>query len=236
MYYQPLKLNLGFIRLTISYAWPISSKPAKAPLEPIESLKEGSVSTRDLEHRLREKHQELMVAYEKISHMNLLLYASNRKLEVNFKKAVRDRINQKEFSFEDFQNSYPDEQSCFMFLSQLKWGRGYECKKCQHTSYGEWKSPYSRRCRKCKYIESATAYTCFHAVKFPLLKAFYMLFLLNSRKNITIEDLSKILNLSSKTCGAFKIKIHYILKKLKNKNPELAQVILADTEELPIPL
>jgi two-component system, sensor histidine kinase LadS len=229
MYPRSFTVNLGFIRFTIHFFRTYTNRPYKASAEEVFS-KEHQIN-KELEHKVRERTQELMVAYEKISQMNLLLYANNKKLEVNIKKAIRDRINQKEFSFENFQNTYPDEKSCLLYLSQLKWGRGYECKKCHSLIYAEWKSPFSRRCRKCKYIESATAYTCFHAVKFPLLKAFYMLFLLNSRKSINIEELSRILDLSTKTCSAFKAKIQIILKKLKNKNPELPHIILYDEEE-----
>ena len=45
------------------------------------------------------------------------------------------------------------------------------------------KESHSKRCSKCGYLESATAYTIFHKVKFPLNKAFYILFLLYSNKN-----------------------------------------------------
>jgi hypothetical protein len=226
---RSFNLNLGFIRFTIQFDYTLRKRPQVSSSEPITlHSKEQQANHRELEHIIRERTQELMVAYEKISQMNLLLYANNKKLEVNIKKAVRDRINQKPLTFEDFKITYPDENSCLMYLSQLKWSKGYECKKCQYTTYSEWKAPYSRRCRKCKYIESPTAFTCFHALKFPLLKAFYMLFLINSRKSITIEELSQILQLSSKTCGAFKAKIQLILHNMKNKNPELAHVILSE--------
>jgi two-component system, sensor histidine kinase LadS len=242
MFPRSFTLNLGFVRLTIAFS-PSSDKrfsvekPEETEVKPpLENAQIENQVNRELEQKIRERTQELVIAYEKISQMNLLLYASNKKLEVNIKKAVKDRINQKEFTFEDFQYTYPDENACLLYLSQLKWGSGYECKKCHYHSYSEWKFPFSRRCRKCKYIESASAYTCFHGVKFPMQKAFYMLFLINSRKSITIEELSKIINLSSKTCGAFKSKVQNILKKLKNKNPEFRQIILAEPEEVNIPV
>src|SRR4051812_5440735 len=91
-------VNLGFIRFTIHYFWNLTHRfYQESEVEEIPSKEHQA--NKELEHKIRERTQELMVAYEKISQMNLLLYANNKKLEVNIKKAIRDRINQKEFSF-----------------------------------------------------------------------------------------------------------------------------------------
>ena len=35
----------------------------------------------------------------------------------------------------EFQDRFPDDNSCKEYLSVLKWGKGYVCSKCGHTRY-----------------------------------------------------------------------------------------------------
>jgi hypothetical protein len=41
----------------------------------------------------------------------------------------------KSLSIFEFQQMFPDERSCFEYLSNLKWKDGFICKKCGHTHY-----------------------------------------------------------------------------------------------------
>jgi transposase-like protein len=69
------------------------------------------------------------------------------------------------------------------------------------------KSPFSRRCKACKYDESVTAHTLFHKLKFPLEKAFELLFLVwASKKGISTNQLSEELGLGYETCLNFRRK------------------------------
>ncbi|MEZ4910569.1 MAG: transposase [Saprospiraceae bacterium] len=43
----------------------------------------------------------------------------------------------KSLSIFEFQSKFPDEDSCYAYLSELKWKGGYECPKCKHKSVQE---------------------------------------------------------------------------------------------------
>ncbi|HYH56186.1 MAG TPA: 7TM diverse intracellular signaling domain-containing protein, partial [Anseongella sp.] len=102
------------------------------------------------------QHQAL-----EISRMNDLLQKDNRELQTNVEKVTMARVMSAEVDFEEFSKIYPDKESCFKFLAELKWGRGYTCRKCGNGHYFGGHLPYSRRCSKCSYEESVTANTIF---------------------------------------------------------------------------
>jgi hypothetical protein len=57
-------------------------------------------------------------------------------------------------------------------------------------------------------LESPTAGTLFHRVKFPLLKAFYAVFFISTnKKGITSTELSRKLGLKQKVCWLFRYTI-----------------------------
>ena len=65
-----------------------------------------------------------------------------------------------------------------------------------------------RKCTTCKHIESPTANTIFHGVKFPLNKAFYLVYHAHySKKSKTIDELSEELDLRRNTLWAFRKKV-----------------------------
>lgn len=85
----------------------------------------------------------------------------------------------KSLSLFEFQDRFKTSEDCLIYLSNLKWKGGFVCKKCGHTHSCVGNAPHSRQCTSCRYVESPTAQTLFHQVKFDLLKAFYLAFFLN---------------------------------------------------------
>ena len=66
----------------------------------------------------------------------------------------------------------------------------------------------SRQCTSCRYVESPTAGTLFHKVKFDLVKAFYIVYFVSTnKKGITSTELRRKLGLRQKTCWSFKRKV-----------------------------
>lgn len=107
-----------------------------------------------------------------------------------------------------FYEMFSSDMDCYKYLSDLKWLKGYSCKKCNHDNYCKGRSPFSRRCTRCKYDESSTSGTMFHKLKFPILKAFHIAFRVSVRKKgMSSCELSKELDLRQKTCWAFKVKL-----------------------------
>ncbi len=57
--------------------------------------------------------------------------------------------------------------------AKCKWPQdeSYSCLVCGNKKYSEGKSPFSRKCSKCKYEESVISGTVFHGMKLPISKA-----------------------------------------------------------------
>ena len=111
----------------------------------------------------------------------------------------------KSLSLFEFQEKFSSNDDCKKYLAELKWKDGYVCKKCGYTKSCEGHIPFSRQCNSCHYVESPTANTLFHKVKFDLLKAFYIVYFVSTnKKGITSTELSRKLDLRQKTCWAFK--------------------------------
>jgi hypothetical protein len=217
----------------------------KAQGEMIRQLKENEKLkdkvNRELEEKVRQrtvelevKNDELKIANEKLKYLtdqanqwNIKLDLYNRKLQTNIRQLTEARVLLKDVKFEEFSAVFPDENSCLKYLSELKWKDGFECRKCGNTSWGTGKAPFSRRCTRCNYVESPTNDTLFHRLRFPITKAFYMVYLVSVRdKNITADELSEILDLRRETCWAFKKKILQAKKGLKKheKNGDMAGI------------
>lgn len=114
----------------------------------------------------------------------------------------------KSLSIFDFQEKFPDESSCYKYLAELKWSSGYKCSKCSNTKCCKGHTEYDKQCTKCAYIESPTAGTLFHLVKFSILKAFWIVYYVStSKKGIASTELSRKLQLRQKTCWLFKQKV-----------------------------
>jgi two-component system, sensor histidine kinase LadS len=182
---------------------------------------ENKVAERTLE--LANAKNDLEKAYEEIKGMNELLKEDNDKLQYDIKELAKARVMLKGVNFEEFFRIYPTDDACRKFISDIKWRMGFKCSKCRNTKYSQGKTPYSKRCTTCNHDESPVMHTIFSRVKFPLTKAFYMLFLyVSSKEKLTSTHMSRILKLRQKTCWSFlqKIKETSEAKKAANKAVE----------------
>ncbi len=176
-----------------------------------------SISDR-FQEKLKLANDKLQEQAEEINRINLELDADNRALKGDLTKLTKARVLSHHVSFEEFVKAYPDKNTCLKFLSELKWREGYQCRKCGNTKYCDGKTNYSRRCTKCRYDESPSAYTIYHKCKFEMAKAFYITMLVSTQKGkISSYELSRILNMRQKTCWSFKQKVLDSMKKMKDK-------------------
>jgi hypothetical protein len=174
-----------------------------------------------IQEKLKIANEQLKIQAEQINKINWILEAENSKLQVNIKELARSKVMLHEIDFIEFSKSYPDKESCYKFLSDLKWTDGYKCRKCGHEKYCQGPALYSRRCTKCTYNESVTAFTLFHKCKFDIIKAFYMVFLVVANKgNISSYELSDKLLLEQKTCWKFKQKVLAAMKDKHKSSPD----------------
>ena len=117
----------------------------------------------------------------------------------------------------EFQKLSPDDHACHKHLAQLKWPDGFICEKCGHTHYCKGKLDRSRQCTRCGYQATPASGTLFHKVKFPMLKAFYIVyFIATNKQGISSTELSRKSGPGQKTCWRFKRKV---LKAMAGSHP-----------------
>lgn len=115
---------------------------------------------------------------------------------------IFDRIDS-----EQLEKRFDTEDVCLEFLASQKWADGFSCRHCGHTNYCKGKTPYSRRCTRCKHEESATAHTIFHRCRIPLTKAFELAFMVCEQPGISSYEISRRIDIRQMTCWKFKRKI-----------------------------
>jgi hypothetical protein len=164
--------------------------------------------------QLEEANHRLAVQAKEIATMNALLTMDNKQLKHDVEVVTEARILSKEVDFEEFSLMYPDDASCLKFLAEIKWSKGFACTKCNHNNYSEGRSLYSRRCTRCGYDESVTAYTLLQNTRLPINKAFYMIFLIySSNGSISSHKLSEILHIRQSTCWSYSSKVKKAIKE-----------------------
>ena len=124
-------------------------------------------------------------------------------------------IFNKDISEETVEALFVSDEKCMEFLADLKWADGFTCRKCGNTNYCTGKSPFSRRCTKCKSEESATSGTIFHNCKFPIHKAFIIAYnVCKGKEDVSTYEFARRLALRQMTCWNFKTKIQSALKSM----------------------
>ncbi|RAV98992.1 7TM diverse intracellular signaling domain-containing protein [Pseudochryseolinea flava] len=206
---------------------------------------------RELEHEVSKRTKEISdqkliieMANEKlreqadeITKMNALLDLDNYKLKRTIHDEMLARAGSKNMDYDKFKEIFPEELTCLRYLEQQKWENGYSCRKCQHDKFHLAKNGFDRRCSRCGYVESPTAYTIFRGVKFPLEKAFYILHLvITERDDLTIDEISETLDLRRNTCWAFKDKVNKIIRKHHLDKGQAAhwENIIFKVEDIPV--
>lgn len=152
-------------------------------------------------------NEQLTIQKREISEINSILDLDNYKLKNNLIHAQTDRLLQKSISYADFIQIFPDQDSALHFLAKHKWKESYTCRRCQNDKYLNSTTPYARRCTKCGYNETPTTETIFHAIKFPLSKAMYILYLHIHENFKSLNELSIEMELRKNTIWSFKKKI-----------------------------
>jgi hypothetical protein len=118
----------------------------------------------------------------------------------------------------EFAEHFKTDEDCKEYLAQVKKKAGYQCLKCDHTKYQERKD-FSRVCNICVHIESATANTLFHKVKFGVRKAFFICFeMATSTKSLSASYMGVRYGVTEKTARLFMLKVREAMSPSRN-NP-----------------
>jgi two-component system, sensor histidine kinase LadS len=200
--------------------------------EKVNAELEGKVQdrTRELEKKnqlLEAFNSQLREKDEEIRRINSLLDKDNWKLKNTIKASFQARLDNKEMTYEEFRELFPNKAACCRYLEQLKWEYGFHCRQCGHEKSGKGPKLFTRRCRKCGSIESVTAGTIFHGVKFPLEKAFYITYSeITGAERLTLEQLSETLELRKNTVWSFRKKVRAQLAAKDLPSPLWHELIL----------
>lgn len=125
----------------------------------------------------------------------------------------------KAMTLNDFMMRYSTEEACMNYLIKHKWGNGFSCKRCGHSTAVKGRKWYYRRCKQCLYDESATANTLFHNLKFPIQKAFGMVYVITSmRKGMSSCELARQFGVHQETAWFFRRKVQ---KAMQYSVPDL---------------
>lgn len=179
-------------------------------------LLQKSLTIAQQNDELLSKNALLEQQAEEISRMNILLEKDNINLKTNIEKVTDARVNATELDFDEFSLKYPDRDSCYKFLADMKWEKGYSCIKCGNTSYCNGKVPFNRRCTKCAYEESVLHHTIFENNRIPINKAFYLVYLMYNHKGaISSHKLSEKLGIRQSTCWTYASKIKKVMEERK---------------------
>lgn len=120
-----------------------------------------------------------------------------------------------------------DSDKVLQFISEIKWQKGFVCRNCGNINFCKGKSPFSRRCTKCKKEESATANTIFHNIKFPANKAFYIAYnVCVMNKAASSIDFANLLDINQMTCWKFRKRIMKCVEENGDKDKKEIKNIL----------
>lgn len=99
-----------------------------------------------------------------------------KKRDVSHQKPYYDK------SLLEFQNRFPDEQSCWEYLAAMRWPDGFQCPHCKESKncFNSGKKVFE--CYHCGKQMSVISGTIFHRSKVPLLKWFWAIFLMSTNK------------------------------------------------------
>ena len=209
------------------------------------SLKE--TVNQELESRVKERTYELeeknrlLVQYNdqltekdrEIKRINSLLDKDNWKLKSDIKDSLRARLANTNLTVSEFKAIFPDKSSCSRYLESIKWGDQFTCRQCGKHKCSDGPKIFSKRCTKCGYIESETAGTVFHGIRFPLEKAFYMAYsCVSEGKAHTLEELADLLHLNKNTVWAFRKKVNELIQKKGLDHPNWEEIILDAQSEI----
>ena len=122
----------------------------------------------------------------------------------------------KKLELSDFNDRFSNEEACLEALAAQKWSDGFVCRKCGHGHYCQGRTPFSRRCTRCKQEESAKAHTVFHHCRIPLTQAFELAYRVCVDPKVSSYELGRKLNLRQMTCWKFKKKITECIENREN--------------------
>ena len=182
-------------------------------LQEKEELK--TLVNKELEHKVALRTTNLADANAKLEQHASYLDKINSKLDYDnwlLKQEVKQEHNARilgtHSQYSAFLETFITEQDCHSLLFNIKWKSGFKCQKCGYKKSTLIQNGQAHKCGKCTHIESSTASTLFHGIKFPIQKAFYILYATITHKpRPTAIKLAEETELRLATCSTFQLKV-----------------------------
>lgn len=223
---KALKRSLEQYKFNISLKEKVNQELESKVMERTSELEEKNRILVQYNEQLIEKDRE-------IKRINSLLDKDNWKLKSAVKDSLRARLGNTNLNFNEFIAIFPDKSACSRYLESIKWEDQFTCRQCGKHKCSDGPKIFSKRCTKCGYIESVTAGTIFHGIRFPLEKAFYIAYsCVSEGKPYTLEEMGEILKLNKNTVWAFRKKVTELIHKSGINNPNWEEIILEDQLEI----
>lgn len=128
-------------------------------------------------------------------------------------------------------SKFPTEESCFLFLEELRWAGTPCCIHCGSIHVGRKNNKSIEdgwNCYDCGSSFSVIAGTLFHKTRISLQKWFIAIsMILNSKKSISSTALARHLDMNQKTAWNISMKIRF---HMKNDDSELLEGIVEADE------
>jgi hypothetical protein len=179
---------------------------------------------KELEDRVQQRTKELHSANEKYEALNTKLMKMNEQMDLQnwrmakeHKETTQNLLKGELVGFKTFEEHVGDNVSCLTLLENHKWGATYECRKCGNSKFGLLKNKRSRKCTRCNTIESPLKGTLLEGVRFPLVKAFYLVYVVSYNQKVSITELADNLGVSQITVKKFIIKSEKSLQTYKEQ-------------------
>ncbi len=116
----------------------------------------------------------------------------------------------------EFTDMFPDDLACLAYLAELKWAKNYSCKKCGHKKFTVRKKNFARDCNSCHHVESPTAGTLFHRLRFGIRKGFGIVFEMSATtKGLSSSQVAKRYGISRTTAWTFMHRVRNAMKSSK---------------------
>jgi hypothetical protein len=120
-----------------------------------------------------------------------------------------------------FTKQFNSPEACYELLSQYKWKDGFKCRRCNCTEAIKGRTVYHRRCKSCYYDESCTAHTLFHKIKFPITKAFAIVFqMATMKKGMSSCEISRQYGITQETAWFFAKKVRLAMNSVLKEQSE----------------
>lgn len=138
-------------------------------------------------------------------------------------------MKKKSISVFEFNRRFRTDNACLRTIEKIRWPNGFICPKCGHDEGYRLRKRRVIECAVCKYQSSVTAGTIFHRTQIPLVKWFWMIFLIAQDKGgASALRLSKQVNVNFKTAWRISHKIRRAMSREDNKIIKLTGIIELD--------